>query len=369
MSNLKVNSINDALGGSNALLYGVSMRNGGTAYVNRIINGDMRIDQRNAGAAIVPIPQNSYTVDRLLYNASQAGKFNFQQNANSGTGPEGFPNYAGFVVASAYTASAAEFFSTSQRIEGFNISDLGWGSASAKTVTLSFWVKTSLAGTHSGALVNGSFNRSYPYSFTVSAANTWEYKTITIPGDTTGTWNTTNGMGVGVAFNLGNGSDLLGTAGAWVAANKGGVTGATSVVGTSGATFFITGVQLEAGSVASPFERRDYGRELMMAQRYCVLLDNDQCHTGAGLWYATTAAVYQMRLPVQMRTAPTLTNVSPTVTMYINGGVLTGTAPTLNTANNSSVEFYTPVSSGSTTAGYGTSARYTSGKSLLTSEL
>jgi hypothetical protein len=253
----------------------VSSLNGGplAGTRNRIINGDMRIDQRNAGAALVPAPINQYTVDRLLYSASQAGKYNFQQNAFAGTGPEGFPNYAGFVVASAYTASAAEFFSTSQRIEGFSISDLGWGTAAAKTVTLSFWVQSSLAGLHSGALVNGSFNRSYPYGFTIGAVNTWEYKTITIPGDTTGTWNATNGIGIGVTFNLGCGSDFLGTANAWAAANKSGVTGAISVVGTSGATFYITGVQLEPGTVATPFERRSYGQELALCQRYYEVID------------------------------------------------------------------------------------------------
>ena len=280
----------------------------GVGFKNRIINGAMMIDQRKAGAALVPIPQNSYTVDRLLYSASQAGKFNFQQNAFSGSGPEGFPNYAGFVVASAYTASAAEFFSASHRIEGFNIADLGWGTAVAKTVTLSFWVKTSLVGTHSGALVNGSFNRSYPYSFTVSSADTWEYKTITIAGDTTGTWNTTNGIGVGVVFNLGNGSDLLGTAGAWTAANKGGVTGAISVMGTSGATFYITGVQLEKGSTATSFDYRPYGTELQLCQRYCFRIsgDTDQLPGLPFTTYGATQGIAQVQFPVTMRTSPSL---------------------------------------------------------------
>jgi hypothetical protein len=322
MSQVRVNTIVDANSGNTAQINGMTpTAQSLQGFRNRVINGGMVIDQRNAGAAMVPIPINQYTVDRLLYSASQTGKFNFQQNANAGTGPEGFPNYAGFVVASAYSSVAADFFAASQRIEGFNISDLGWGSAFAKTVTLSFWVRTSLAGLHSGGLVNGSFNRSYPYSFTVSAANTWEYKTITIPGDTTGTWNTTNGMGVAVVFNLGCGSDRLGTANAWVAAEKVGVTGAVSVVGTSGATFYITGVQLEAGSVATPFERRPYGTELQLCQRYFIRINDPG---GIGVYGSGTVARVTFPLPVPMRSSITLT--APSTYNFYNGATIaTGT--------------------------------------------
>ena len=320
---LATNAITDASGGNTATINGQTPTESNMAGRNRIINGDMRIDQRNAGAALVPIPQNTYTVDRLLYSASQSGKFNFQQNAFAGTGPDGFPNYAGFVVASAYTASAAEFFSTSQRIEGFNTSDLEWGTAAAKTVTLSFWVQSSLAGLHSGALVNSSFNRSYPYGFTVSAANTWEFKTITIPGDTSGTWSTTNGMGIGLTFNLGCGSDYLGTANAWAAANKSGVTGAVSVVGTSGATFYITGVQLEAGSVATPFERRPYGQELALCQRYYARLVGFASggQLGLGMSTGSTACWANFYTPQPLRATPTVSFSNIVNSDQVNYGI------------------------------------------------
>ena len=155
-----------------------------------------------------------------------------------------------------------------QNIEGFNVADLGWGSASARTVTVSFWVRSSLTGLFGGSFVNSAFNRSYPFSYTISAANTWEYKTIVVAGDTSGTWVTDNGVGIRVIFSLGAGSSYSGTAGAWSGSYLPSATGATSVVGTNGATFYITGVQLEAGTVATPFERRSYGQELALCQRY-----------------------------------------------------------------------------------------------------
>lgn len=318
MSQLKVNSIVDASGGSNAQLYGVASPPNSMGFRNRIINGDMRIDQRNAGASVTPAT-DTYTLDRWGYAASQASKFTVQQNAASVTPPAGFTNYLGATVASAVTIGASDFFWIQQFIEGFNIADLGWGTASAQSVTLSFWVRSSLTGTFGGALQNSANNRSYPFSFTISAANTWEYETITIAGDTTGTWLTTNGKGIRLSFGLGVGSDRAGTAGSWAAANYASATGATSVVGTAGATFYITGVQLEAGTVASPFERRDYGRELMMCQRYYAKSYNvdvaPATNTGASClslrnWDSTgarSAVPMPTRYPVSMRAAPTLT--------------------------------------------------------------
>ena len=129
-------------------------------------------------------------------------------------------------------------------------------------------MRSSLTGTFGGSLRNSAANRSYPFSYTISVADTWEYKTITIPGDTTGTWLTDTGIGISVFISLGAGATLSGTAGAWAGSNFQSATGAVSVVGTSGATFYITGVQLETGSVATPFERRPYGTELMLCQRY-----------------------------------------------------------------------------------------------------
>jgi hypothetical protein len=235
---------------------------------NRIINGGMVIDQRNAGASVTAGTSNPYTLDRWVSISSQDSKYTVQQNAGSVTPPVGFTNYLGITSSSAYTVGAAEQFLVRQQIEGYNIADLAWGTANAKTVTLSFWVRSSLTGTFGGGLYNSNGTRSYPFSYTISAANTWEYKSVTIAGDTSGTWQTTNSTGVSVGFGLGVGSSFSGTAGTWAGTYYSSATGATSVVGTNGATFYITGVQLEVGSTATSFDYRPYGTELALCQRY-----------------------------------------------------------------------------------------------------
>jgi hypothetical protein len=265
MSQINVNEIYDGNGTDSAKLYGVSMRYGGTNFVNRIINGNMVIDQRNAGASVTQGTVNLYPVDRFLVVGSVASKFTAQR---SSTVPDGFNNSVICTSSSAYSVGTSETFVIAQRIEGFNVADLGWGSAGAQSVTLSFWVQSSLTGTFGGALRNSASDRSYPFSYTISSANTWEQKFITVAGDTTGTWLTDNGVGINLTFSLGTGSTLSGTAGAWAGSNFISATGAVSVVGTNGATFYITGVQLEAGSVATPFERRPYGTELALCMRY-----------------------------------------------------------------------------------------------------
>jgi hypothetical protein len=239
-------------------------------FKNRIINGAMVIDQRNAGASvtITNTAASTYVLDRWAGYGSQASKFSVQQNAGSVTPPTGFKNYIGATSLSAYTVGSSENFTLSQNIEGFNVADLGWGAAGAAAVTLSFWVRSSLTGTFGGSLINSAVDRSYAFSFSVSAANTWEQKTITIAGDTSGTWVTNNGIGIRVSFGLGVGSTLSTTAGSWNAGFYISATGATSVVGTNGATFYITGVQLEKGSTATSFDYHPIGTELLLCQRY-----------------------------------------------------------------------------------------------------
>jgi hypothetical protein len=238
-----------------------------TGFKNRIINGAMVIDQRNAGASVTP-SDGQYVLDRTKSFQSIASKYSVQQNAGSVTPPAGFKNYLGVTSLSAYTVGSAEYFFQRQIIEGYNIADLGWGSAGASTVTLSFWVRSSLTGTFGGSLTNGGFDRSYPFTYTISSANTWTQISITIAGDTSGTWSTTNGSGITVNFGLGVGSTISGTAGAWAGASYYSATGATSVVGTNGATWYVTGVQLEKGSTATSFDYRPYGTELALCQRY-----------------------------------------------------------------------------------------------------
>ena len=244
-----------------------------TGMVNRIINGAMVIDQRNAGAAVTLTAANDvYPVDRLGAYASTDGTMTAQQ---SSTAPAGFTKSVVFTTTVADSSLGASQRCTAfQRVEGYNVADLGFGTASAATITLSFWVRSSLTGTFGASLVGASYARSYPFNYTISAANTWEQKTVTIAGDTSGTWLTTNGVGLVVLFNLGSGSNYLGTANAWAAGELYAPTGSTSVVGTSGATFYITGVQLEKCSTATSFDYRTYGTELALCQRYYEFVNN-----------------------------------------------------------------------------------------------
>ena len=235
---------------------------------NRLINGACVIDQRNAGASVTPTT-SAFTLDRWALSINQASKFSVQQNAGSVTPPVGFSNYLGVTSLSAYSVLTGDYFSIAQYIEGFNTADLGWGTANAKTVTLSFRVYSSLTGTFGGSLSNSAFNYSYPFTYSIPVANTWTTISVTIAGPTAGTWiGATNGLGLRVYFGLGAGATYSGTAGSWSTNGYYTATGATSVVGTSGATFYITGIQLEVGSSATGFEYRQYGQELYLCQRY-----------------------------------------------------------------------------------------------------
>jgi len=306
----------------NLLLGTTSASTPGTGFVsvantfgfkNRIINGAMVIDQRNAGASVTISTAGHFITDRWSANASQNSKYTAQQNAGAVTPPSGFINYLGATSSSAYSVLTGDVFWLAQAIEGLNIADLGWGSAGAQSVTLSFWVRSSLTGTFGGALRNSAGSRSYPFTYSISAANTWEQKTITIAGDTTGTWLTTNGIGINLNFGLGAGSTFSGTAGAWAAGNFVTATGATSVVGTNGATFYITGVQLERGSAATSFDYRDYGRELAMCQRYWEktndsIYGSDSAGTSRAVWI----------FKVTKRATPTITSTGTAGTIGAN---------------------------------------------------
>ena len=246
-------------------------------FKNRIINGAMVIDQRNAGASVTPTTTNTYTLDRWSAYLSQSSKYSVQQkngvdsgasNYEAGSTPAGFRNSLKVTSLSAYSVGASEFFSMLQTTEGLNVSDLGWGAAGASTVTLSFWVKSSLTGSFGGAVQSWSGDANYPFSYTISSANTWQQVSITIPGPTFGTFATNNTQSFAVGFCLGAGATVSGTAGTWSSTIYRSATGATSVVGTNGATFYITGVQLEKGSTATSFDYRPYGTELRLCQRY-----------------------------------------------------------------------------------------------------
>jgi hypothetical protein len=280
---------------------------------NRIINGAMVIDQRNAGASISTASgTNTYTLDRWQTNYSQTSKYTIQQNAGSVTPPIGFKNYLGITSSSAYSVLAGDFFLLRQKIEGFNIADLGWGTANAKTITLSFQVYSSLTGTFGGALNNNGDSRSYPFTYTVSTANTWTSISVTIAGDTSGTWEATTSTGIALTFGIGVGTTYSGTAGSWSANTYYSATGATSVVGTNGATFYITGVQLEVGSSATGFEYVNYETSLANCQRYYeVLVYDTNGQAGMSAPFSTVAdSRFQWLFKVQKRANPSYSVVS-----------------------------------------------------------
>jgi hypothetical protein len=304
-----------------------------SSFKNRIINGQFQISQYNGSSSTTPT-SSTYVIDRWRLIVSASSKLSVQQNAGSVTPPVGFPNYLGLTSLAATTVAAGDEYVLYQKIEGFNTSDLAWGTANAKTITLSFQVYSSLTGTFGGAINNSDQSRSYPFSYTITTANTWTPISVTVAGDTTGTWvGATNGTGMVVRFGLGVGSTYSGTAGSWSGNAYDSTTGATSVVGTNGATFYITGVQLEVGTNATSFDYRPYGTELALCQRYFVGFPASSIFFGYS--FTTTDAVYTTPLSVSMRTTPTLTSVPASIDCRNGGnGGTTPSAVTLSTASN-----------------------------------
>ena len=276
-------------------------------FKNRIINGAMVIDQRNAGASVI-VASSSYATDRWEAAESLAtGGLTAQQVSDA---PTGFVSSLRITTSTAGTAGAAENAYLRQFVEGFNCADLNWGTANAQPITISFWAKSSLTGTFSGGLFNAGADRSYVFTYVVNSANTWEYKTVTIAGDTSGTWNTTNGRGIGVVFDLGSGSNQTGTANSWTSSLKWKATGSVSVIGTLSATWQVTGVQLEKGSTATSFDYRPYTTELQLCQRYYEAGGPYQTSWTASGALGAATVIYA----VQKRANPTLT------ISYVSGG-------------------------------------------------
>ena len=326
---------------SNAQYYG---------FKNRIINGAMVIDQRNNGASVTSTG-DTYSLDRWMAQSGGAAtsKYSVQRVSDA---PAGFVNSLKVTSLSAYSVLTNDYADINQRVEGFNIADLAWGTASAQAVTLSFWVKSSLTGTFGGSIRGSSFSRSYPFSYTVSSANTWEYKTVTIPGDTSGSWATDNGVGLQLAFGLGNGSAYTGTAGSWASSFAIQPTSTVSVIGTNGATFYITGVQLEKGSTATSFDYRPYGTELALCQRYYWQINSETSYAGlgSGVMVSGSQARIFMPYPVPMRAAPTVSGTSLSSLRISQGADITPTNLTPY-ANSRTCMFDMATSGGNTNAG------------------
>lgn len=284
----------------------------GVNFRNRIINGGMRINQRGSGVLTVNSTASFYPVDRFVGQGESAlGVFTIQQSTDA---PAGFTNS---ILATVTTADATLSGSTvnyviAQVIEGNNVADLAFGTSAASTITLSFWAKSSITGSLGGVVSNsaGTSARAYGFLYTINAANTWEYKTITIAGDTTGTWAKDNTAGMTVFWSLGANAGRKTTANAWstLAANASGATGETAIIATNGATLYLAGVQIEAGAIASPFEQTPYGLSVALCQRYY------QSATGLnvrGYIAGTTVNTRYWALPFNctMRTTPSVINV------------------------------------------------------------
>ena len=315
MSTLKTTNLQNASAASPAFVLAsdgsatanLSSLNGGpiAGTRNRIINGDMRIDQRNAGAAVTA--GSAYTLDRWNVDRTWTGSTTTIQRST--TAATGFTNSLLATVSTGAAAAAASYFSIQQYLEGFNFADLGFGAAGASSFTVSFWVRSSVTGAYGIGFRNSAFNLSYWTTYTVNSANTWEQKSVTIPGATSGTWYTDNSYGINLIFSLGCGStEKAASNNAWNSGSKLGAVGQTDLIATTGATFYITGVQLEPGTVATPFERRSFGQELALCQRYYQRFNNIYAEG-----YSSGSTVRQntpMSFPVQMRTTPTRTVIT-----------------------------------------------------------
>ena len=320
-------------------------------FKNRIINGAMVISQYNGTSSVTPV-HDGYAIDRYKWVLSQASKVTTQQ---SSTAPAGFINSMLVTSSAATTVGTSDYFSFEQDIEGLNVGDLGWGTVNAKTVTLSFQVYSSLTGTFGGALRNSSGGRSYPFSYTISSANTWTSISITVAGDTSGTWLTTNGIGLRVNWGLGVGSTYSGTAGAWNSNNNISATGAVNFVSTNGATFYITGVQFEVGSTATSFDTRSIGTELLLCQRYCFGFGGASSGGTScviGLAFSGNQSVSAVQFPVQMRGYPSLTVATPS-NFYTNnlGSNTNSSTISANTTSSTTGEFLATLVSSALTTG------------------
>jgi hypothetical protein len=278
----------------------------GFGFKNRIINGAMVISQRNGTSTVSAPTDGQFVLDRFNNFTSGGGVYSVGQST---TAPAGFGNSMLYTVTTADASIAStDYYLFVQPIEGYNCSDLAYGTASAKTVTVSFWVRSSVTGTFGFGLRQRSGTRSYVGQYTISAANTWEQKSITIAGDTAGTIANDNDTGLLVTWDLGSGSNRNGTANTWQAGNYWRAVGNTNLISTSGATLYITGVQLEVGSTATSFDYRPYGTELALCQRYFLAYGGEFASQAlaSGGFISTTGFLGYCAFPTTMRAASTI---------------------------------------------------------------
>jgi hypothetical protein len=284
----------------------------------------MGLDQRNDSS---PVGTNgSFVCDRFQVVHASDGVFSAQQIVEA---PDNFKTSLKVTTTTADAdLTTNQQLCIRQLIEGFNTIPANFGKASARTLSLSFWVRSSLTGTFGGAIGNSDDDRSYVFSYTVNSANTWEYKTVTIPGDTTGTWLINNGIGIRVTWSLGTGPSISETAGSWYGSVRRGVTGGVNLLGTLNATWQITGVQLEVGSKSTPFEHELYSQTLAKCQRYYQLLRNGALFAGTTNGTTQVGSI-GLPLAVSMRAAPTVANAQTYVVWHGTAGNVTSSSTTM----------------------------------------
>jgi hypothetical protein len=293
---------------------GSTVGSGWAGFKNRIINGTMVIDQRNNGANVTSntASATAFPVDRFQINMSSDATVTGQRTTDA---PTGFSNSVRLTVTTADTSiDTNQYVQFYHSIEGYNIADLNYGTSSAATVTVSFWVKSSVAGQYPTRLVNGNGSRSYTFYTTINEANTWEYKTKVVPGPTSGTFDSTNGTGITLGFTFAAGTFFAGaTENVWnntVSFQNSHLTAPVNWIGTAGNTFFVTGVQLEKGSTATSFDYRPYGTELALCQRYFYTTSGSY-----GFGFTTASGQWLYRpgyFPVSMRTTPSMSYTGAT---------------------------------------------------------
>ena len=292
--------------GSGALSFATQL----TGHRNMVVNGGMTVSQRYETSEYTPT-NNEWTLDQMRYDLSQSGKFKVQQVTDA---PAGFSHSMKVTSLSAYTSGASDYFLLQNFIEGTDSARLGWGTSDAQTVTLSFYVKSSIAGVHACGIRNQAYNRSKTETYTINNANTWERKTVTFTGDTSGTWLTSTNSGLKINFDLGSGSNFVASStGTWLSTPDFITSNSVKVLATNGATWYITGIQLEVGDTVTSYEHKSYGEEIAKCQRYYYLLyrrgsssDGNICIGGLGSCYTGTSIYIDLGFPTQMRAAPTL---------------------------------------------------------------
>ena len=316
MSTLKVDNIRHNSATSDAITMAsdgtctaklTSIGGGGLSHRNLIINGGMSVSQRHGTSETTPA-HTEFGPDRMKFDLAQSSKLKVQQVTDA---PAGFSHSMKVTSLSAYSSGASDYFLLQNMIEGTDSARLRWGTSDAQTVTLSFYVKSSLTGVHACGIRNNPYNRGNTQTYTINNANTWERKTVTFTGDTSGSWNVDINAGLKLNFDLGSGSNFqAASTGTWLGTNDFITSNSVKVVGTNAATWYITGIQLEVGDTATSFEHRSIGEELARCQRYCVVYGGSGArHLGTAHAYNSTNLNLSLHVPVPMRAGPTPTTV------------------------------------------------------------